>query len=653
MALSRMCSRVHVFCVLLLLVLPCVLAKSSNSLSSTKHEKETFFRTLLNAAGFTSSGSDTRNPPHAPPSTLSDQTAYVGLGHTGAAIGMGDFNRDRLPDLLMLNTDTYRGVSVQFWDNDQFRFVHRGAGASIDNTELSKIVSAYTADFNNDGILDVLLTDDIRGVVFFGDSNGNFNLSTPLVVPEITPSTAIIDADADLAPELFVAFANGTRGFWRFNSSAGNTTVSFQRWNAGKGLCVVVSGSSIAATDLNGDCQAEFVIPTSCGLEVWKSPVVDLPLWKMRTPDHVRKLGVDVFNAAQNDAVIVYDDFNADGTIDIAVANTKREDLAVHLNIQKPPLDGLTCVGDNKWHLIRMNGVSYGGFRVSSQRVGRVFRGHDLPPSIHVGDFDSDGHADLLIVDSSTGSPALFLNNGRWRLNVAHKATRELEHLHRATPTQERALGGGDAVTAAFFDTGASGRQDILVVRRDNDTRLVWNGVQRDSDALFFRGVALSAVPYRESEKPFAPVNGATFKVSYSSRLTSRRVTRICSQCSQAGHWLLRPCSCVLALAHIATTSKNSHWGWEAITEPGTIRCLTRWPSSGLRKAIGRRNGVWAISHNDVRDRCSVLSACLWWRWPDSGRRFCTLKRKRKCRISKTHGSSALDCSISEGCEET
>lgn len=537
---------------ILLLSLPFVSAKSTTTIPSTKHEKETFFRTLLNAAGFTSSTSDTRDQPHAPPSTLSDQTAYVGLGHTGAAIGMGDFNRDRIPDLLMLNTDTYRAVSVQFWDHEQFRFVHRGSGASIDNTELSKIVSAYTADFNNDGILDVLLTDNIQGVVYFGDSNGNFNRSTPLSIPEMPPNSAIVDANADLAPELFVSFDNGTRGFYQFNSTTKNTTVSFRRWDAGKGLCQIVAGSSIATTDLNGDCQAEFVLPTKCGIEVWKSPTVDMPIWKMKGPKHYRKLGIEVFNHAQQDEAIIYDDFNADGTIDIAVANIKREDLVVHINIQKPTSNSLTCQGDSHWQLIRMNGVSYGGFRVSSQRVGRVFRGHDIPPTIHTGDFDSDGHADLLIIDSSTGSPALFLNGGRWRIDIAHSVTRELEHLHRAPPTLERALGGGDAVTAAFFDTDANGRQDILIVRRDNDTRLIWNGVQRDSDALFFRGVALSSVPYVDAEKPFAPVNGATFKVSYSSRLTSRRVTRICSQCSQSGNWLLRPCSCVLALAHIA-----------------------------------------------------------------------------------------------------
>lgn len=36
--------------------------------------------------------------------------------------------------------------------------------------------------------------------------------------------------------------------------------------------------------------------------------------------------------------------------------------------------------------------------------------------------------------------------------------------------------------------------------------------------------------------KPFAPGLGATFEVSYSSRLTRRRVTRMCSQCAQSGY---------------------------------------------------------------------------------------------------------------------
>lgn len=132
----------------------------------------------------------------------------------------------------------------------------------MDETPSSKIVSAIPANFNSD----VLLTDDEQGVVYFKDSVGNFNLSKPLLLGEIPAAAAAVDADADLVPELFVAFSNGARGYWGFVSHSETIVTAHNRvWNARNGLCTVISGSSIATSDLDGDCQAKFVIPTSCG----------------------------------------------------------------------------------------------------------------------------------------------------------------------------------------------------------------------------------------------------------------------------------------------------------------------------------------------------------------------------------------------------
>lgn len=513
---------------------------------SAKKEKETFFRSFLNAAGFAPSGSKSRGPPHATTPGFSDQSAYVGLGGTGAAIAAGDFNRDRAADLLMLNTATYASVDVQVWNQDKFRFEKMGSGASINGTGLSKIESANVADFNNDGILDILLSGSQQGVVFFGDSFGNFNLSTPLSIPELPESVAVVDADSDLAPELFVAFSNGTRGFWSFNTTVpSNISIAFHLWESAS-KCAIVAGASIATVDLDGDCQAEFVIPTACGLEVWNAPSADLPLWRMKTPHHMRLLGLRVFNSAEGDGVVAYADFDGDGTLDIAVVNLYRGDLVVHLNVQKTRREGMLCDGDSNWRLVRQLGAAAGTFHIIAQRVGLLFHGFEVPASIATGDFDSDGHADVVAIDGRTGKPMLWRNSGRWRHDGSQTDATRLIRV------KAPALDSYNAIAAAFWDTGAGGRQDVIVVRRNNNTQLGWNSAARDSDALFFRGTALSALPYRTVPPPFAPAPGATFKVSYSSRLTSRRAVRSCTQCTQAGHWRLRPCRCVLALAHIA-----------------------------------------------------------------------------------------------------
>lgn len=464
----------------------------------------------------------------------------------------------------MLNTDTYRSVSVQFWDHDKYRFVHRGAGASIDGTLLSKIVSANVADFNNDGRLDVLLSDSDQGMLYFGDSNGNFNLSKPLPIPEISAALAVVDADADLVPDLFVAFANGTRGFWRLHH-ASPENVTFVPWATGSKVCSVVAGASIATVDLDGDCQPEFVVPTACGLEVWNSSRQGSPLWNMKAPTDMRLLGLDVFNSAQEDAVVVYADFDGDGTTDIAVANFYRAELVVHLNIQQTRKEGALCTRDAKWKLVRQQGASPGTFHVSAQRVGRLLRGYDLPATLDVGDFNGDGLADVLAIDADTGRPMLWRNLGHWRRDGSNAHVAQLVRKSDSSHLPD------DAVAAAFWDTAGSGRQDVLVVRRSNDTRLAWNTGAHDSDALFFSGVALSALPPHGNPRPFAPVPGATFKVVYASRLTSRRVSRTCSQCPQSGHWRVRACGCVLELAHIANYIEEM-----AVGEGGFTRT---WPN--------------------------------------------------------------------------
>lgn len=556
----------------------------------------------------------TRAAPTATEKGFSDQSKYVGLGtSSGAVVAVADFNRDRFIDLLMLDSTKLRTLSVMLWDHDAYAFSHvaheniidldgpavrtaeAAAGAGI--KPLGHISGVYVADFGNDGTVDVLITDGKQGRVFFSDGSGGFgprddtNSSghfAPVVIPELSAVSAIVDADADSIPDVLTIFLNGTRGFWQLQYSTSdlpsitNTSMSgnddeqssnsiptqrrnpvFRRWPDGLNLggdgkpCRTEDdmAPSIAFADMDGDCLADLIIPTTCGLEVWSNPGHDNTFWDLsaaHAAGHMRLLDTQVFNYGHGDRVIVIADFDSDGTNDLAIVNRNRHDMLIHRNIQAVRPVGELCNRDSKWKLEKVVGMT-SGVNLRKPRVGPLLAGAvDVPPLLHVGDYDQDGLTDIVMIDGSSTQPLLLRNRGTWASARSEEA--RFEAMKDVKSGGLGTLAGGNVISATLFDTDESGRQDLLVVRAGNETRLLWNALNDRWDALFFKGTMLSGLPYRAQPRPFAPVVGNTIKLSYMQRGSRRiRVRRVCSQCPQsAGLFQLGTCNCQYGLYGIA-----------------------------------------------------------------------------------------------------
>jgi FG-GAP-like repeat len=520
-------------------------------------------------------------PPVGSGARFAAASEYVGLGgSSGAVVAVGDFDRDRSVDLVVLDTGRLSSLGVRLWRSAAYAFVEsgrRGVVLGDGDCGVKSVEGVAVGDFNDDGKLDLLVTGGGSGCVFYGDGGGGFSEDVT-VVPEVGLGGGLVmDADGDLVPELFVVHANGTRGFWQFfrddgQDGSGEAAVvpAKARWHSwasgvpeecGAGGSVAVAPAFV---DLDGDCLADLVVPTVCGLEVWSNPNQGgarvgsggrRAFWEMEMDgDGVlwRREGEDVFNAAHGDALLVFSDFNGDGTMDIAVANRNRGDLLVFLNMQVYRPHGLLCTRDPAWKVSRRVGIE-DGINLKPESIGPLFGRVEVPTGIRVGDYDLDGKPDLIVTDARSGSPLIYRNNGGW----AEKDKSIEPHFVRIPENDAlaKAAGKGSAVAAFFFDTDETGRQDVVVASSKNRTSLVWNSFITKSDSLFFKGTGLSAQPYRvvgSAPRPFAPVAGNTFKVSYMARNARGRVTRTCSQCPQSDPWALQVCSCLFGLLEIS-----------------------------------------------------------------------------------------------------
>lgn len=526
------------------------------------------------------------------PNHFTDTSAYVGLdgrkGVLGSVAAIADFNRDRFVDVALLDTKTLASVQIAAWAHDDYRFNAVGAGVRLGKNgdagerecPVKKISSVATADFNDDGAVDLLLGDGVAGCVFYGMGDGSFNTSIVTVLSEMPAMMLVLDGNADLIPDVLVMFSNGTRGVYRFSvldadraqagggaalSAVRPARIAFHEWKSGiDPVCAQVGEGAVsraaapAFVDMDGDCLPDLVVPGPCGIEVWSNPATDgaggKAFWDLSvTADKglYRLLDIGVFNMAHGDHSIAFADFNADGTIDMAVANRNRNDLLIFLNMQVGREHGLLCTRDPDWSLSRRVGLS-SGFSLNPTSVGPLFGHVEIPPAMHVGDYDLDGLPDLLITDTS--APVLYRNMGGWE-KVHESIDAHFEPIPENSALA-KAASRGSVVAALFFDTDESGRQDIMLVSSKNKTALVWNSFISKSDSLFFKGTGLSGLPYRVSSRtsprPFAPVAGNTFKVSYMSRNERKRITRTCSQCSQSSGWALQPCNCLFGLLEIS-----------------------------------------------------------------------------------------------------
>ena len=422
------------------------------------------FFILLIASGVSAEGGLLSSQP---PISLFDE-----LGDFAQSATIADVNNDGESDILVANFGS-DNVSVLLSD---------GAGG-FTPTEVSPHQtgegpgSIVTADFNGDGNLDLATansgSNDIS--ILLGDGAGAFLESdfSPVMAGNRPDSVISTDVDGDGASDLVVA-----------NGSSDDVSVLL---GDGSGAFAEAGGSPIAigggasqalAADVNGDKNIDLVVAN-------------------RDDDNVSILlgdGSGGFVAAASSPIAVGNspedlslvDLNNDGELDVATANANSDDISVLLGdgsagfSESPgsPFPVAADAGstrsidfgdfdeDGNIDLIAsssrdgqvsiLQGDGTGGFAAAAESPYTVFTS---PQSLNVGNLDSDGLVDVLVVHNTRLS--ILSGNGDGGLSESPRSP---------------ILFGSNPREAEIADFDEDGKNDLAILRSSQNEALVLKG---------------------------------------------------------------------------------------------------------------------------------------------------------------------------------
>src|SRR5271170_3057346 len=348
------------------------------------------------------------------------------------------------------------------------------AGAGFAGSSLLTVTSqnsgntVLTADFNGDGIPDLVILGNDTISVLLGNGDGTFT-AAPSPSSDLPGAIAVGDFNGDGIPDLAVAPAldegnsevllgNGDGTFTIANGSFGNSNGT-------------VTSNSIAAADFNGDGKLDLV--ETCA-SVDESPCNSLLiLFGNGDGTFMQPSGPQPplpFFGFQSMAV---GDFNGDGQPDLAVTNSAANGVNIFLNSG----GGLTAVsampatgagpssiaaadfnGDGKLDLAVANsgsnnvtillGNGDGTFTAAASPAAGT-----APNSIAVADFNGDGVPDLAVANAGSSNVTILLGNGDGTFTAA------------AGPAADT---GSTSVAAADFN--GDGKEDLVVVNSQDSS---------------------------------------------------------------------------------------------------------------------------------------------------------------------------------------
>ncbi len=308
------------------------------------------------------------------------QSSPFQVGTSPIAIATGDFNGDGEPDLAVANeyTNDFRGGgSITI-------LLNNGSGGFVAGSPIGVPFSPatiVTGDFNNDGILDLALADN--GLtsnagelsIFLGNGQGGFAQAPgfPFAVGPGPFSLAVADFNHDGNLDLAIAINRSNQ----VQVLLGNGQASFlsSTFSTDAGPRALVTG------DFNGDGNPDIAVANFSANDV---TVLLGDGTGNFAPAPGSPFALSSSGGNLSPVAMAAGDFNEDGHLDVAVANSATNNVSILL-------------GDGTGKL--------------SAESSRLATG-SFPAWIAVGDVNGDGHLDLAIANANTNNVSVLTGNG-------------------------------------------------------------------------------------------------------------------------------------------------------------------------------------------------------------------------------------------------
>ncbi|MEG3987652.1 FG-GAP-like repeat-containing protein, partial [Microcoleus sp. S28C3] len=325
-------------------------------------------------------------------STFSTATNFP-VGTNPNSVVVGDFNKDGKPDIATSNGNS-GNISILLGNGT-------GGFGTATNFNANSPGALALGDFNGDGNLDIVTLPlsgsggefpTYRATILLGTGTGSFGTPTQLSGDQYTKPVSVVTGDFDADGKLDLVIAKGNNVSIQFGNGAGSFTQAPANFDPGPFIPPVGGGFGGSYTN------------------TFKSD----------------------FNVGTNPQSVVTGDFNADGKLDLAVANSGSNNVSILLGTGTGSFGDVTnfsagtspysvTVGDfnsdNKSDLAVANSGSNNvsillGTGTGSFGTPTNFNAGTSPYSVTVGDFNSDNKSDLAVANSGSNNVSILLGNG-------------------------------------------------------------------------------------------------------------------------------------------------------------------------------------------------------------------------------------------------